>query len=171
MRADQKLALTTNHTEHRMPSSLHVHTSVARAADVWPRAALHTKLMPLRTAWAWGGRDAFLWTPPPAEAGHSQGAVERTVLSASRGAAPVASQLAQLWEESTGAAADALVHYQLGIIYMEAHCGLLVMGDRLFYRSKAPGSREGLRELAVEALREVDCSAYGAARAREAGLR
>ena len=45
-----------------------------------------------------------------------------------------ATELLRAWEGSVGSAASAMVDYQLGVIYLEAVCGLLVLGGQVFER-------------------------------------
>lgn len=73
------------------------------------------------------------------------------------------------WEASSGVDAAHLSDYQLGVMYVEAHCGLLVMGG-LVYRRVYSGPSE-VEELPLSALDDVDCSANGTAEARRARLR
>lgn len=47
-----------------------------------------------------------------------------------------ASRLLAEWEANSGADADALVDYQLNVIYLEDRCGLLVLGGRAFARER-----------------------------------
>ena len=65
-----------------------------------------------------------------------------------------AMELLQSWEASTGADADGLVDYQLGVIYLEVHCGLLVLGDRIFRRDY---ERRSLEEVSLHELGSFGC--------------
>ena len=65
------------------------------------------------------------------------------------------SNLLEQWERGAGSDAHALSDYQLGVIYVEAVCGLLVFGGRVFERSR--GRRE-LRELGAREISALDCT-------------
>ena len=65
-----------------------------------------------------------------------------------------AMELLESWEHSTGADANALVDYQLGVIYLEVHCGLLVLGDRIFRRDL---ERRSLEEVSFHELESFGC--------------
>ena len=49
------------------------------------------------------------------------------------------------WEASTGAAASGLLEHQLAVVYVEAECGLLAMGGRVFRREERRGAWAGSR--------------------------
>ena len=66
----------------------------------------------------------------------------------------VAAALLSAWSESVGSDAAALAEYQLRVIYLEAACGLLVFGERVFARDRR---RRALRELAADELRSLEC--------------
>ena len=58
------------------------------------------------------------------------------------------------WEQSAGADANALVDYQLGVMYVEVDCSMLVLGERIFQRD--PERRE-LNEVSVAELESLGC--------------
>jgi len=111
-----------------MVSSIHYYASPLIAAHC------HRYLSGLlRSAWGRGGRAAL-----------------REVSAAGGGAWP----LLESWEASSGADADGLVSYQLGVIYLEERCGLIVLGGRAFARERESRT---LRELSVEELHGLHC--------------
>lgn len=69
-------------------------------------------------------------------------------------AAAAAREMLTSWEQSAGADANALVDYQLGVMYVEVDCSMLVLGERIFQRD--PERRE-LNEVSVAELESLGC--------------
>jgi hypothetical protein len=89
----------------------------------------------IQDLWARGGRKALR--------------AERAGVRRPKHVAATARELVQSWEQSAGADADALVDYQLGVLYVEVECSMLVLGERLFRRDLAQRKLQevGLSEL------------------------
>ena len=64
-----------------------------------------------------------------------------------------AGELVEAWGRAAGADAHALADYQQRVIRLEAGCGLLVFGERVFAR----GARRALRELGDTELAALKC--------------
>ena len=146
----------------------------------------------LRDAWANGGRAAFQSgeRAPKRRGGDASSAA----VVANRAAAELLGgdakeggdaddaggatwHLLDRWVQTSGAAASALAQYQLSVMYLEAHCALLVLGERVYRRVALPP--RSLEEVTLGELDELDengdarydCSPSAAAEARAAEAR
>ena len=71
-------------------------------------------------------------------------------------AAEIASELLDRWAQTSGAAASGLADYQLAVIWIEAHCGMLLLGERV-YRRRITDGEASLEAVPLHTLDGMDC--------------